>query len=169
MRRTRPHAANENDMVVSRVSEPDGDQGRRKKRKTIMQALESLTMKTAQASNRETGTWMAARGDDTIYDDDSSIEESELPSDREKETKAAVYQLVWGRQRSNVVDNRVEQLIRQSRLRAGQSTQDDLHLDSSRDDDRMDEGDAVATRSNSLPPGMFGAMHTESEDEEMSS
>jgi hypothetical protein len=95
---------------------------------------------------------------DDDEDDDSLSDHCgmDLLSDQEKVHREVMYQLVTGKkkpeQRRDVVSDRIEQMIRQSRFKAA-SSQDDFHIQLGRDHEVMDvDNPSPLKRSASLPP-----------------
>lgn len=169
---------------------------RRKKRRTILESLQTMSLKTtpltataalATSSNGDSseddGNSSCATGGSLLHDDghrfcdgttssmgSSNAEDDEevLLSDQEKVHRDIMYQLATGKtpsstgdpQRQDVVRDRIEHMIRQSRLRAAATATDDFDVavrsPSSNDLMMMDVEPPFLTtmrikRSNSLP------------------
>jgi len=141
MRRSRIDVANDNnEMLVSEARRPQEAVRSRKKRKTVLESFQFMTLKPENGESSDDGNSSCATGGSrnashlrVQHDDDtvSSRNSDEFLSDQEKVHRAMMYQLATGKtrgeKRSNTVLERLEQMIRDSRLRATTAT-DDLHL-----------------------------------------
>ena len=96
-----------------------------------MEAFQSLTMKNEEtnvADDVETNSSMATGGDS----DATSVSDEEMLSDDAIATKKIVYQLALGttEEPEDIVDAKLEEMIRMSRLRAAsQKAKDDFDMD----------------------------------------
>ena len=135
----------------------------RKKRRTFLESFQTMAIKSSSGdssgeddSSCATGGSVAGSDDETesLGDDDDV-----LLSDQEKAHRAIMYKLVTGKVNnktsSNVVTERIEQLIRLSRLKAAATATDDFDVRVRSDEvDTMEvevESRGFLKRSNSLP------------------
>lgn len=132
----------------------------RKKRRTFLESFQTMAIKSSGDSSDggdsscATGGSVAGSDDETesLGDDDDV-----LLSDQEKAHRAIMYKLVTGKANnqasSNAVTERIEQLIRLSRLKAAVTATDDFDVRVRRDDDDTMEIESrgLLKRSNSLP------------------
>lgn len=138
----------------------------RKRRRTILESFQTMSLVKHQDSSDEgnsscaTGGSLNGEGGDD--DDDESLNSREnnlMLSDQERFHRAIMYQLATGnppRDHADIVEARVEQMIRQSRLQAAH--QDDFHVEFDRgcDDEMNVDAPLKLKRSHSLPRDFEG-------------
>jgi hypothetical protein len=161
----------------------------RKKRRTILESLQTMSLKTSAVdSSDDEGNSSCATGGSLLHDDGNNYgdgesmggstegeEEDVLLSDQERAHRDIMYQLATGKtrtdpsstagessQRKDVVRDRIEQMIRQSRLKAAaaaQTTTDDFDVAVRRDMMDVDPSSLPSMRmkrSTSLPRNFEG-------------
>jgi len=138
MRRSRADVATGEELSVLEARRSQEAVRSRKKRKTILESFQSITLKSNCEQSIDGNSSCATGGSRNashlvMHDDDtvSSSNSDEFLSDQEKVQRAMVYQLATGKthgeKRSNIVLDRLEHIIRDSRMRAATAS-DDFHL-----------------------------------------
>jgi len=160
MRRSRPdREGKDGEMVELSFMSNENQRGLpcRKKRRTFLESFQTMTLKTSRDSSDDGNSSCATGGSLNAEEEDDSESlgsEEVVLSDQEKAHRAIMYQLATGKtqdqRRSDAVRDRLEHMIRLSRLKAAT---DDFNVEFRRDDANMMDLKSAATlkRSNSLP------------------
>lgn len=142
----------------------------KRQRRSVMEAFQSMALRGAESSHSDCNSSVATVGsldhnveDDDDEEEDEGEEENLLLSDQEQATQKIVYQLVLGNPQKDLVNFRLEEMIRRTRLQAhqhhnGSVSRDDFHLElharKEETNDNLMEVETIANRrprSNSLP------------------
>mmetsp|Transcript_4249 Transcript_4249/g.6629 ORF Transcript_4249/g.6629 Transcript_4249/m.6629 type:complete len:200 (-) Transcript_4249:194-793(-) len=170
MRRNRIDVVKDGEMLVSETPMSHESVPSRKRRRTILETFQSMTLKSQLGEISDEGNSSCATGgsrnaalpsrndDDTV----SSANSNEILSDQEKAQRAMAYQLAIGRtyikNRNGIVADRLEKMIRTSRRQAETSTDDiNIKLEATKDSNDMDVDESIPLkRSTSLPKNFEG-------------
>ena len=158
MRRSRNEG---NDRLVSETSQENRNSKRQ--RRSIMEAFQGMALRAAESSHSDCNSSVATVG--SVDHDEDDEDPKILLSDQEQATQKIVYQLVLGSPQKDLVNLRLEEMIRRTRLQAhqhqhqhGSVSRDDFHLElharKDETNDNLMEVETIGTRrprSNSLP------------------
>jgi len=167
MRRSRSTDENTNEILASGLTIPEQRPPSRKRRRTFLESFQTMSLIKTSDNESDGGNSSCATGgslnhtdddgcvEDTDYDDESSMEQEDVVlTDQEKVHRAIMYQLATGKNPVKPVDvvrDRLEQMIRQSRLQAAVA-QDDFHVEFQREGNTMMDVEPMEIkRSSSLP------------------
>ena len=129
------------DSMLTSDSFPNdtAEQHRWKRRKTIMEALNSLSLRQRKGSPPELEMSGNHRTGDDMDDEDSTSEDDQLRSDKEEANSRIMYQLAFGKPkttRNNVVYQKLEEMIRNSRIQATMNQTQEIQMVVETSDDR---------------------------------
>jgi len=170
MRRNRIDIVKDGEMLVSETPRSHESVPSRKRRRTILENFQSMTLKSQFGEMSDEGNSSCATGgsrnaallghndDDTV----SSENSNEILSDQERAHRAMIYQLATGRKYggkcNGVVVDRIEQMIRSSRRKAETAIDDiNIKLEVENKSNEMDVDESIPLkRSTSLPKNFEG-------------